>query len=198
MDNDGEDEAGSIASYSTATGILKLQHLNDLILEEDELLSLQETIEGLPDPIFEDDDPELPLLLQRGVNNKPTQEDESEWSDDDYDGLDQDEVEEYRRLCIYTLNEILLIGLRLVGFTECRINRAKMATNIERFKAYYGSNPTVCAFSWQDLQETELKTAWVPPSKRNLKHFLMVLHHLKRYPTEIEGEAIFDISLAYG
>jgi hypothetical protein len=63
MDVDGKDEAGSIASYSTATGILKLQYLNDLILEDVELLSLQETIEGLPDPIFEDDDPELPLLL---------------------------------------------------------------------------------------------------------------------------------------
>jgi hypothetical protein len=145
--------------------------LNDLILEDDELLSLQETIESLPDPIFEDDDPELPLLLQRGVNNKSTQQDESESSDNDDDGLDQDEVEEYRRLCIYTLNEILLIGLRLVGFTECRINRAKTATNIERFKAHYGSNPMVCALIWQDLQDTELKAAWVPPQQEKLEAF---------------------------
>jgi hypothetical protein len=50
MDDDGEDEAGSIASYSTATGILKLQHLNNLILEDDKLLSLQEMIKGLSRP----------------------------------------------------------------------------------------------------------------------------------------------------
>jgi hypothetical protein len=201
MDDNGEDEAGSIASYSTATGILELQHLNDLILEDDELLSLQETIEGLPDPILRMmTQSSLFSLLQRGVNNKSTQQDESESSDDDDDGLDQDQdkVEEYRRLCIYTLNEILLIGLRLVGFTEFRINWAKTSTNIEHFKAHYGSNPMVCALIWQDLQETELKVAWVPPSKRNLKHFVMVLHHLKCYPTEFEREAIFDISLAYG
>jgi hypothetical protein len=81
---------------------------------------------------------------------------------------------------------------------ECRINRVRTSPNIEPFKAHYGSNPTVGALIWQNLQETELKAAWVPPSKRNLKHFCMALHHLKRYPVEIEREAIFDISLVYG
>jgi hypothetical protein len=33
---------------------------------------------------------------------------------------------------------------------------------------------------------------------QNFDHFLMAIHHLKRYPTELEQEAIFDISYRQG
>jgi hypothetical protein len=197
------DDAHSTATHSTATGVLKLKHLVELTQEDDELLSLEETIEGLPDPIFEEEEDDgIPALLQRGHNQLTQQStkesDEDEDEDEDEGDLEQDEVEEFRRLRIYTLEEILLSGLRLIGFTEGRISRAKPTTNIERFKAHFGSIPTVVALLWQDLQVTEIKKARVPPSKRNFSHFLMALHHLKRYPTELEREAIFDISLSYG
>jgi hypothetical protein len=32
----------------------------------------------------------------------------------------------------------------------------------------------------------------------NFEHFLMVLRHLKRYPTEVKREGIFDILLKWG
>jgi hypothetical protein len=41
--------AHSTAAHSTATGALKLKHLMELTQEDGELLSLEETIEGLPD-----------------------------------------------------------------------------------------------------------------------------------------------------
>jgi hypothetical protein len=52
------DDAHSTATHSTATGVLKLKHLMELTQENDELISLEETIEGLPDLIFdkEEDD----------------------------------------------------------------------------------------------------------------------------------------------
>jgi hypothetical protein len=58
-----------------------------------------------------------------------------------------------------------------------------------RFRGHFGSNPNVIAEILEDLQTTE-----VPSEELNINHFLMAMHHLKRYPTEIEREAIFDIS----
>jgi hypothetical protein len=50
----------------------------------------------------------------------------------------------------------------------------------------------------EDLQTAEVGEAQVPPEKLNIKHFLMAMHHLKRYPTEIKREAMFDISHMWG
>jgi hypothetical protein len=50
------DDAHSTTTHSTATGVLKLKHLTELTQEDDELLSLEETIEGLPDPIFDEEE----------------------------------------------------------------------------------------------------------------------------------------------
>jgi hypothetical protein len=36
------------------------------------------------------------------------------------------------------------------------------------------------------------------PQDWNAKQFLMVMHHLKRYPMELECEAMFDISRMWG
>jgi hypothetical protein len=98
----------------------------------------------------------------------------------------------------FTVDELLESGLLLVGYNERRLGRANHATNIERFKAHFGSIPKVCCDFSEDLQTTENARAWVPPSNRKVNHFLMAFHHLKCYPTEFERECIFDISLAYG
>jgi hypothetical protein len=97
-------------------------------------------------------------------------------------------------LLVYTANEIMKIGLLLVGFTRRRLRRAKKKTNLDRFRGHFGSNPHVLAEILEDLQTTEVEEAHVPSEELNIKHFLMAMHHLKRYPTEIEREPIFDIS----
>jgi hypothetical protein len=91
-------------------------------------------------------------------------------------------------------SELLKIGLILVGFRSCRIRRAKTTTNMKQFKSFFGSSPGVVAMIWEDLQKTRINEARVPPQDRKIKYFLMAIHHLKRYPTEIEREGMFDIS----
>jgi hypothetical protein len=114
-------------------------------------------------------------------------------SDDDDDDDDNHEV-----TSIITPSEFMEIGLRLVGFKECRIQRAQPATNIDRFKSFFGSSPRVIAMIWEDLQKTRINEAQVPPQDRKIKYFLMAMHHLQRYPTEIEREGMFDISAMWG
>jgi hypothetical protein len=95
-------------------------------------------------------------------------------------------------------DEMLTKGLRLAGYKRRRRNRVKKETNIERFKAIFGSSPAVVAAIWEDLQLTEIPEAHVHENDRNIKYFLIALHHLKRYPTEYEREAMFDVSLMWG
>ena len=98
-------------------------------------------------------------------------------------------------LLVYTAREILKNGLHLVGYSkERRIRRAKKKTNIDRFRSHFGSNPNVLAEILEDLQMTDVEEAQVPAEELNINHFLMAMHQLKRYPTEIEREAMFDIS----
>jgi len=99
---------------------------------------------------------------------------------------------------IITADEFLKIGLKLVGYTKRRIRRCKKKTNVERFVAHFGSIPCVCACIWEDLQTTEVEEAQVPVNDLNVEYFLMAMHHLKRYVTESEREAIFDISKKWG
>jgi hypothetical protein len=99
---------------------------------------------------------------------------------------------------IITSNEMLKVGLKIGGYKNGRINRAKKATNINRFKSLYGSTPRVVALIWEDLQTTQVDAAHVLPKDRKVKFFLMALHHLKRYPTEYEQEAKFDINIGWG
>jgi hypothetical protein len=111
-----------------------------------------------------------------------------------------DDDEHDNGLLVFTANEILMIRLKLVlGYKKRRIRRAKKQTNLDRFHGHFGSNPNVLAEILEDLQTTEeVEEAQVPPEKLNIKYFLMAMHHLKRYPTEIDREAMFDISHMWG
>ena len=113
----------------------------------------------------------------------------SESSDDDGEVLVVD---------IKTPREILTIGLRLVNYTWRRIRRAKAKTNINRFKGHFGTTPVVCAQVYEDLQRNRDPEVKIEPKDLCLSHLLMALHHLKRYPTELEREPIFDISYKWG
>jgi hypothetical protein len=99
---------------------------------------------------------------------------------------------------VYTPDEILRKGLRLVNYSKKRIRRAKKVRNIERFKGHYGSEPVVVAQIFEDLQRTDIPEAYLPPSDAKINLFLMAMHHLKRYPTELEREPIFDIDAMQG
>jgi hypothetical protein len=113
--------------------------------------------------------------------------------------LDDSDNEDNRGITsIITSDEMLQFGLKIGGYKSLRINRAKKATNIERFKSLYGSSPCVVALIWEDLQTTQVDAAHVLPGDRKVKFFLMALHHLKRYPTEYEQEAKFDINIGWG
>jgi len=99
---------------------------------------------------------------------------------------------------VYTADQITVLGLRLVNFTVKRIKKSKRKTNVDRFKAHFGCTPVVAALIWEDLQTTEVEKAFLSPDVANLDHFLMAMHHLRKYPKEYEREAIFDISRAQG
>lgn len=91
-------------------------------------------------------------------------------------------------------NELCLIGLKLVNYRKKRIERANDATNLRRFSSHFGSSPRVLAILYADLQTTSVEAARITQEDINVRHFLMAMHTLKRYPTEDEREAIFDIS----
>ena len=58
--------------------------------------------------------------------------------------------------------------------------------------------PVVVARLWEDLQTTAVNDAHVSAEDLSLSHLLMALHHLKRYPTELEREPMFDIDPSEG
>lgn len=115
-------------------------------------------------------------------------------SDDDGDDDDDGGV-----TVILTADEILMHGLKYVGYTDRRIARVKTEkTNIDRFVGHFGSTPVVVATIWEDLQRTQVYLARVPPEHLSIDNLLMAMHFLKRYPTELEREAIFDVSASWG
>ena len=86
---------------------------------------------------------------------------------------------------------MLKIGLVLVGFRRRRIRRAKTTPNLDRFKTFFGYTAAVIAMIWEDLQKTQIDEAKVPIKDRKIKYFLVAMHHLKRYPTEVEREGMY-------
>jgi hypothetical protein len=112
---------------------------------------------------------------------------------DDDDDHDDDHIEGV----VYTANEIMKQGLLLVNYTRQRI-RAKMKRNIERFKGHFGSKPSVIAQIWEDLQTIQVGEDRVSPEDLHMNIFLMAMHHIKRYPTKLEREPIFDIDCTKG
>ena len=54
---------------------------------------------------------------------------------------------------ILTVDDMLITGLSLGGYTKQRIERAKGSTNIDRNKSLYGSSPRVCAMIWKTFKQ---------------------------------------------
>jgi hypothetical protein len=98
---------------------------------------------------------------------------------------------------IMTIDELMMIGLPIF-YDQRRIQRASNATNAKRFSNIFGSSAKICIIIWEDLQTTIIPEARVDDNKLNPKHFLMAMHHLKRYPTELEREGPWDITPRIG
>lgn len=91
---------------------------------------------------------------------------------------------------VITADEFLQKGLELAGFDRDRHRRVCRASNLSRFRSFYGSNPIVYAQIWEDLQANETPE---DASKMDPDSFLMALHFLTRYPTEQELSGLFKI-----
>ena len=112
------------------------------------------------------------------------------------DGGSDDDLD--RPVVVYTAAQILYRGLRLVHYKRRRIRRAGRKRNIERFKGHFGAKPHVLAQIWEDLQITDVEEARLLPVDAKLDKFLMAFHMLRKYPTELEREPIFDIDPQQG
>ena len=92
-------------------------------------------------------------------------------------------------LVILTADQVLHQGLNSVGFRNHRVQNVSRATNVERFRAHYGSNPLVYAQIWEDLQQLIHFEA----TAKDFHLFLMSVHFLKCYPTEAQLAATFNV-----
>jgi hypothetical protein len=90
------------------------------------------------------------------------------------------------------------LDFSFVEYKGIRIRRARKETNVYRFRGHFGSNPIIYAEIWEDLQTTEVEEARVPTKDLNIHFFLMAMHHLNCYPTEVERETMSDISHKWG
>ncbi len=99
---------------------------------------------------------------------------------------------------IVTPRRMKYFGLKLVNYTSKTIRRSSDRTNIRRFVSHFGSTPLLLSIIYADLQKTSIADARIAGEKLNLRYFLIAMHALKRYPTEEERQAIFDISPHHG
>jgi hypothetical protein len=92
---------------------------------------------------------------------------------------------------VLTPDEVLFRGLAVFKFTVQRQNKCSRATNLDRFANYFGRSPTALGCLWVDLQTTQNPNAKVVGSDKMFYHFMMAIHHLRKYPTEEDHEGNF-------
>jgi hypothetical protein len=90
---------------------------------------------------------------------------------------------QHQMVLYYTPDEMLRMGLEVVGFNDLRRQKVNRATSVTRFKSYYGSTPPVCAVIWEDLVTAEIPEARIEPGTAPSKFFLG-MYFLKDYRTE--------------
>ena len=93
-------------------------------------------------------------------------------------------------MLVYEAAKVLEIGLDLVGFDLRRQQSVRPAKNAERFATHYVASASVVSSVWFDVQGEVVFT----PLPRHFKYFLIAIHVLAKYPTELELEAKFNVS----
>ena len=94
---------------------------------------------------------------------------------------------------VITSDQFLQRGNELIGFSTFRQKRVSIATNIERFKAHYGSHPSVYAQIWEDLQRTVHPEARINTRALHVDAFLMGIFFLRTYQTETQLSSLFNV-----
>jgi hypothetical protein len=103
-------------------------------------------------------------------------------------GSSSDSDSDSNATLVFTGDEILRIGLKLLGWNEEQLarkskNRHEKHTNL--FTCDYGANPHVVAVIFSDLQTTYIAAAKIHNATMDdLEQLLFALHFLKVYPTE--------------
>lgn len=97
-------------------------------------------------------------------------------------------------LDIRTEDEILNVGLTLLGWSEKQIRRPKEdECNLDRYSSMFGMQPHVMAQLWEDLQTTTIEAAKLgDPSEKQLLKLHWGTHFLYRYPTGKESMNIWN------
>jgi len=96
-------------------------------------------------------------------------------------------------LTVLEPSELLREGLHLAGFDGRRQQSVCRATNLMRFRSFYGSNPLVYVAILEDLQMTDLPDAHVDPAKLCLPSFLLALNFLREYRMEHQRAGLFKV-----
>ena len=99
---------------------------------------------------------------------------------------------------VVRIQQMLQTGLELFYKPE-RINRVQnVTTNIRRFGLKFGIQPVTACTLYEDLQKTSVDASRIDnPDDTSLKHFLISLYFLRKYPTEDEMESTLDFAPRY-
>ena len=96
---------------------------------------------------------------------------------------------------LYSADDMLFTGLKLLGVSEHKIKRAKKrTTNVHRYRAEYGADPAVHAQLWEDLQKVTDLRAKIDTSKCDVDMYLMAMNFLARYKSETCQGNLFNRS----
>jgi hypothetical protein len=89
-----------------------------------------------------------------------------------------------------SVDEIMLSGLKLLGWDEKRLERCKAETNVDQYHGMFGMNPAVAAQLCEDLQTTTIQSARIESMDVDKLHWS--LHFLYRYPTETKRKSLWN------
>jgi uncharacterized protein involved in tolerance to divalent cations len=88
------------------------------------------------------------------------------------------------QVTVYTVNELMEIGLLLEGESIERQKRQQRKTLVDDFKACYGVHPKVLAEIWVELQinPTEANRIQIRKNSVNVVNFLKTYKFFHQYP----------------
>ena len=96
------------------------------------------------------------------------------------------------------VDEMLERGLELLGYTSKQLLSAKHDQNLFRFKCAFGASPNSLCSIYEDLQTAPPVAAEkIVGNDTSLKWFLISFHFLRKYPTDMKREYIFNVSMRH-
>lgn len=113
---------------------------------------------------------------------------------DDLDlGVDEDQENESVLMDI-SEDAVLERGLLIAGFDHRRQQRVKRATNVTRFRTWFGSRPNLVVQVWNNLQTSDDQEVRTEGTVKNFESLLLAMFFLRRYQPELISAGIFKIN----